>query len=211
MDHQQLEQEEQQQPTVMASTGSVVTFHTKIKVVEVPGLSFYTDEDHDAVWYDANEYEQIALNRQRCFQRGDDLHQDESLTQDEKDAAWIGTCTWEESEERKQRIYDSRIAVFREQQLQWDENIVDDELLADIYFESTIQGQIVAMNRGEQLAKEEELVRQKKQVSMRRKKSSSSKRRKSIGASTTATKKIVAKLHKNNKNSRSARNEVFVA
>ena len=136
MDQQQPEREEaEQQQTVAAYVGSAVTFQTKIKIVEIPDLSYYTDEDYDAVWYDADEYEKIAENRKRCFQRGQDLEDDETLTKDEKDASWIGTATWEESQERKERIHDARVAVFREQELQWNENIIDRSTSASfVYF-----------------------------------------------------------------------------
>ena len=151
---------EQQQQQTTTTTTTVVTFHNKIKVIEIPGLSYYTEEDYDAVWYTAEEYDQIAEHRRRCYQRGPSLQNDETLTKEEKQMSELGTATLEESNERKQRIHDARIAVFREQQLQWDEHILDDELLADVYYDCTIESQLLAYECATQLHQEELLEQQ---------------------------------------------------
>ena len=146
---------EQQQQTTTTTTSATVTFHNKIKVIEIPGLSYYTDEEYDATWYNEDEYEQIAENRKRCYQRGQSLENDETLSKEEKQMSELGTATVEESQERKERIYEARIAVFREQQLQWDEQIVDDELLADVYYDCTIESSLMAYSRATKLHQEE--------------------------------------------------------
>ena len=153
--------EQQQQQTTTTATATV-TFHNKIKVIEIPGLSYYTDEEYDAIWYNDEEYEQIAENRKRCYQRGQSLENDETLSKEEKQMSELGTATVEESQERKERIYEARIAVFREQQLQWDEQIVDDELLADVYYDCTIESSLMAYSRATKLH-QEELFEQRQQ------------------------------------------------
>ena len=75
---------------------------------------------------------------------------------DDDDEYIIGLCTPQQREEQLYRIYQSQMAVFEEQDLQREENLIDEELLADVYFDMTRISQHEALERAKRLARNQQ-------------------------------------------------------
>ena len=75
---------------------------------------------------------------------------------DDGDEYIIGLVTPQQREEQLYRIYQSQMAVFEEQDLQREENLIDEELLADVYFDMTRISQHEALERAKRLARNQQ-------------------------------------------------------
>ena len=122
-----------------------LTFATNAKVVDIPDLETYSDQEIEDSWYSQDEYRAMFENRQHDINAAD---------ADEVHSTKLGTHPPQAVAERRQRIQDARLAVLDEQALQWDEGVHDEELVADVYFDATRYSQLLAYDRADSLVQD---------------------------------------------------------
>lgn len=136
-----------------SKTAKTLTFATTAKVLIISNLGKYTEQEIANSWYNPEEYSAMCLD----FRRDTNCAKEEV---DDVHCTKLGTLTSQEHVERKERIDEARFAVLDEQSLQWEEEVCDDELLADIYFDATRYSQLVAFTSADELARD--VLRQSK-------------------------------------------------
>ena len=123
-----------------------VRFCTRADIQEIPGLDTYSEEELQNVWYskldEMRRRAQIIMTRKR------------STVVDDKRYGSTGLETREEASERRVRIREARLAVFMEQQLQWEANSIDEEMISGLYSATTRFSALEARKRALFAAKE---------------------------------------------------------
>ena len=149
----------QQQPTSNKRVVKTVSFNPNGRVRLIPSNSCYSISQKRSMYYNQSDYLSMKcsrtmiiahLVRNRRSGNGSHTIKDE----DADNYCSLGLYTPNEQLERQQRIYAAREALFEEQELQWQEDVVDEDLLADVYFEMTSQCQVDAYQRATQLENE---------------------------------------------------------
>ena len=161
-----------------------VTFNTAIEIYNVPQLSAYTQEEQDLMWYNNNDFISMKKYRQLVVDTLDKMGNMQTLT-DGVEHCTHGVSSTSESIRSKVRVQEAKLAVFTEQQYQWDEDLMDPELVADVYFQATSECQWEALDRGRHHANILERENKKRQVPNKKKKKRS-KTAKSPSAAATA-------------------------
>ena len=126
----------------------IVTFNPIIHTVAIPRLKSSSKVVKSKLWYNVDDFLSIKESLQQIIDMMDTAGAD----------GVVGHCTHGvsstlESIRNTARIEEARLAVFTEQQYQWNEDVVDPELLADVYFEVTRECQWEALDRGRRHAK----------------------------------------------------------
>ena len=144
-----------------------VSFSSNVINVIIPNITdSYTQRQKRTLWYQNDEYRLMTniIPRQstidppttndcyydHCY--SDSEEEDNPVDDDQLDN--LGMITKLQTRQRRDRVRRSRVVVFREQELQWSEEglIFDEDLLADIYFETTSHCQWLATQRGQTLS-----------------------------------------------------------
>ena len=107
-----------------------VRFSTRDDIQEIPGLDTYSEEELQNVWYskldEMRRRAQIIMSRKRS-----------TVVDDKRYGSIEELETREEASERRVRIREARLAVFMEQQLQWESDSVDEEMISGLYSATT--------------------------------------------------------------------------
>ena len=126
-----------------------VTFDPIIHTVVIPRLMSSSKVVKSKLWYNFDDFFAIKESLQQIIDMMDTAGTGGGV---------VGHCTHGvsstlESIRNTARIEEAKLVVFTEQQYQWDEGVVDPELLADVYFEVTRECQWEALDRGRRHAK----------------------------------------------------------
>ena len=163
--HQQQPQRKPQQEEIMLKKKSVA-FASDVSCMEIPNNDCYTMSQRKSMWYQASEYRTMTnLIRSNIDpptnddeeSESDDHEQQQHEQHDEQEDCehtMLGMVTIGQCKQRRENVKRSRIVVFREQQLQWEEGIVDVDLLADVYFDCTSYCQWKAGEKGKKLSED---------------------------------------------------------
>ena len=140
-----------------------LTFAPQTQVLYIDDLGKYTEQEIDDSWYKPDEYRAMMKSRQQMISG--------EVDRMDSDYCALGTSTQVELTERRRRIHEARMAVFHEQTLQWEEDVYDAELLADVYFDVSCHSQLLALDRADDLVadlvtqlKLEQAIRQQKRA-----------------------------------------------
>ena len=120
-----------------------VTFSDSVQTWLIPPLYDLTDNELNSMYYSVDEIEAIRRHARITL----DLSESD-LEFDQEHFCHRGVWTKQEKVRRSIAILGAIEAVLMEQHLQREEKIVDVELLADVYFESTRDSQLEALVRG---------------------------------------------------------------
>ena len=170
MDHHQQQQQRNQQPQrkpqqeeIMLKKKSVA-FASDVSCMEIPNNDCYTMSQRKSMWYQASEYRTMTnlirsnidppTNDDKEEDSESDDHQHQHDEQEDCEHTMLGMVTISQCKQRRENVKRSRIVVFREQQLQWEEGIVDVDLLADVYFDCTSYCQWKATEKGKKLSED---------------------------------------------------------
>ena len=156
----------EERPTTTTSTQvgkRRLTFAPQTQVLYIDDLGKYTEQEIDDSWYKPDEYRAMMKSRQQMISG--------EVDRMDSDYCALGTSTQVELTERRRRIHEARMAVFHEQTLQWEEDVYDAELLADVYFDVSCHSQLLALDRADDLVadlvtqlKLEQAIRQQKRA-----------------------------------------------
>ena len=126
----------------------VVRFSALDSIYEIPDLDSYTDDEVDCLWYTDEEY-RVMSKEKRSYMRvaRRNNHPQTLLSQEELDCTYGVLTSIEEREYRKDRIIEIINEVLLEQEAQWEEgfDVLDDDAIADAYYEGSSACQLDAI------------------------------------------------------------------
>jgi hypothetical protein len=138
-----------------------VTFSPKRRVRPIPIIR-YTPKEAVLLWYSPadirimkREYVGSQPVRKEEEEEQQQQDQNDDDEEDEKSRLLFGlSVTKTEMAARTNMVEEAQLAVFTEQTHQWDDDVIDVDLLADVYFECTKPAQWQAKERGRLIALE---------------------------------------------------------
>ena len=122
-----------------------ICFESNVHVLTILNRSEFSKEEVQAAWYSCGELEDFKATLRTAI----------SSNIEGSSCDGEGLEAIDESTERRTRVHDSRFAVFFEQECQWEDedDIIDPEYIADLYFEYASYSQFLAQERAAALAK----------------------------------------------------------
>jgi hypothetical protein len=138
------------QPSSSTKGERRVTFYGRVRVVDIPDCSDLADEHRASLWYSHNELLGLRANQKSTIEL---MVAGTEIPIDDKIHCSDGLHTPDEHDLRKVYSLEALHEVLMEQQLQWDDDVLDPEMIADVYFECTCHSQLQAMERGAQHAR----------------------------------------------------------
>jgi hypothetical protein len=134
---------------ITRKTNRRVGFRGEDKVVEIPSRDWLTEADQSSMWYSHEEFTKVRQELVTTMELMAVVGKvsENSLCSD-------GLQTPDEYELRNVVAKEAIQEVLMEQLFQWEDDMFDAEMLADVYFECVGQCQSRATKKGEELAKE---------------------------------------------------------
>lgn len=155
-----------------------VKFFGRVRVKDIENCDEITDEDRVSRWYSADEMRRIREENELEIEQISNGSPSQSMCRH-------GLHTGDERKAGREAIMLALHEVLTEQELQWDEGNEDPELLADIYFEASVESQRTATEKAQRLASQ--VAEMNRRQRPKRKTKSRFKRKKSKKFSTSAT------------------------
>ena len=155
---------------MMSETTSNKSVSFNQMVVRITIDCDYTPEEIESIWFEPADYTKMK-KRDKVIARK------VAETNNEKNFCLLGLVDDESRYERRERIRESNLAVFEEQEKQWAREVVDDESLAAACYEYSHHSSLLALERGLNLTvqlKEDALAKSKKTCRALRKSSTES-------------------------------------
>ena len=130
---------------MLASNKKRVHFSERYNVrKEILRLDDYSEEEFHASFYDSDDYDRMRNERNAAMIR---IEKGELLSANEEDDLACCLASKHDTNLRRKLSEESIIAVLLEQELQWIDNVRDEEYLAEVLFEFSLASHLEAHQR----------------------------------------------------------------
>ena len=134
---------------MLASNKKRVHFSERYNVrKEILRLDDYSEEEFHASFYDSDDYDRMRNERNAAMIR---IEKGELLSANEEDDLACCLASKHDTNLRRKLSEESIIAVLLEQELQWIDNVRDEEYLAEVLFEFSLASHLEAHQRALEL------------------------------------------------------------